>query len=368
MTTYGTGFQARSVAAAAGKSMPCRLHPLLLALVAAVAVVLAVPTAASAHGPVDPIASSYLARIGSVPPGLEAKAVDGDQRMWLEVRRGIAVVVLDYRGAPYLRFSPAGVFVNRNSAMYYLNQAPVALAPPASLGPSTPPHWQRVSWDSSYIWHDGRLHALASVAIAPGAAFVGRWRVPIILDGRRTAITGGLWHASNPPLVWFWPIFVLLACVVAAWRLHRPALDRRLARGLGIAALIALSVAVSGRELHGRPSVSVFQTVELVAVLAFAAWALHRLLFVRHGYFTYFVIAVVALWQGAMLIPTLFYGFVLASEPAFLARAASVLCLGAGISLLLMVFRLAEERDTSPAFDPLGSELETEDDSAWELA
>ena len=88
--------------------------------------------------------------------------MDGDQRMWLRVPAAQTVVVLDYRGAPYLRFSPAGVEVNHNSEMYYLNQTPVAETPPANLTASTPPDWHRVSGGQQYGWHDGRLHALAT--------------------------------------------------------------------------------------------------------------------------------------------------------------------------------------------------------------
>jgi hypothetical protein len=198
-----------------------------LSVAGVVAIACLFPAAAAAHGPIAPIASSYLARVGEAPAGLHAQVIDGDQRMWLRVDRGLTVVVLDYRGAPYLRFSTAGVDVNHNSSMYYLNQTPVGLTPPSNLTATTPPRWESVSGGDTYNWHDGRLHALASVALAPGVSFVGRWRVPILVDGRREAITGGLWHADNPSLVWLWPIVVLLACVLAAWRLHRPSLDRR---------------------------------------------------------------------------------------------------------------------------------------------
>jgi hypothetical protein len=76
------------------------------------------PGSASAHGPVAPIALDYLARVRSLPEGLDAKVVDGDQRMWLRAPSSETVVVLDYRGAPYVRFSGSGVEVNQNSAMY----------------------------------------------------------------------------------------------------------------------------------------------------------------------------------------------------------------------------------------------------------
>ena len=115
-----------------------------LTFTAACAVLAALPGPAVAHGPVAPIATSYRARIGQLPAGLDAKVVDGDQRLWLRVPPTETVVVLDYRGAPYLRFSRAGVAVNRNSPMYYLNQTP-AEVPPSSLGPRTPPKWSGVT-------------------------------------------------------------------------------------------------------------------------------------------------------------------------------------------------------------------------------
>jgi hypothetical protein len=84
------------------------------ALLVALATVATVPATAQAHGPVAPVASSYLAKIGRAPAGLDARVVDGDQRMWLRVPSSETVVVVDYRGAPYLRFSAAGVEVNQN--------------------------------------------------------------------------------------------------------------------------------------------------------------------------------------------------------------------------------------------------------------
>jgi hypothetical protein len=319
------------------------------------------PATAGAHGPVAPAASSYVATISQVPVGLTAKVVDGDQRMWLRVPAGQTVVVLDYRGAPYLRFSTAGVEVNRNSSMYYLNQTPVAVAPPRNLSAGTPPSWHRVSGGHEYGWHDGRLHALATVAVAPGTRFVGNWRIPLVVDGRQSAISGGLWHAQDPSIVWFWPIAVLLLCVLAAWRLHDRELDARVARILATAALVATGVAAAGQELHGHPGVTAFQLVELAAIYAFIAWGLWRVAFRPRGYFHYLLIALAALLQGLLLIPTLIEGFVLIALPAFVARAATVVCVGAGLALFLLVFRLPERHESK-------GEWEHEREDAWEPA
>jgi hypothetical protein len=311
------------------------------------------PRTAEAHGPVAPVASSYFAKPLQVPPRLEAKVVDGDLRMWLRVPANRTVVVLDYRGAPYLRFSPAGVAVNHNSTMYYLNQTPFAQTPPANLTPRTPPSWHRVSGGHAYEWHDGRLHALASVALTPGASFVGRWELPLRVDGRLTAIDGGLWHADNPSIVWFWPILVVVACVLAAWRLRRRRLDELIARTLALVGLLGVAVAGLGVQLHGRPGVSVFHMVELAFILAFVGWGLWRALLHGPRYFSAFLIAVGAVWAGGVLVPTLLHGFVLIALPAFVARTVTVVCLASGVGLLLLVFRLFDDDDRGAA----GSEL-----------
>ena len=320
---------------------------------------------AEAHGPVAPIATTYLARVARLPAGLQALVIDGDQRLWLRASPSEMVVVLDYRGAPYLRFSRSGVDVNQNSAMYYLNQTPIAETPPSNLSTTTPPDWQRVSGAHDYGWHDGRLHALATVALSPGASYVGRWRIPVLVDGRLGSISGGLWHADAPSIVWFWPIVVLLACVLAARRVRRNALDALVARVLAMAALIAIAIAGVGRELHGRPSVSASQLATFAVIVAFVAWGLRRALLKRLGYFWLFAVSFVAIWEGVELIPTLVNGFVLAAMPAFMARTAAVICLGSGAGLLLLAYRLAEQAE--PESSPTGHSdaNEAEDHMAW---
>ena len=202
-----------------------RLPRRLLALGIAVFILaLLAPAAAQAHGPVDPSGSTYLARITHVPAGLQAKAIDGDLRLWMRASPSLNVYVIDYRGARYLHFGPRGVWVNENSAMYFLNQIP-PVTPSTDLGPDTRPDWHRVTTGHTYVWHDGRLHALATTAHAPGERFVGDWSVPLRIDGAAAAIRGGLYYAPPPSPVWFWPVAVVLGCVLAGVRLRRPALD-----------------------------------------------------------------------------------------------------------------------------------------------
>ncbi|HEY1593448.1 MAG TPA: hypothetical protein VGF81_16740 [Solirubrobacteraceae bacterium] len=320
----------------------------LQAALVAILVVMSLPAAAQAHGPLAPYGSSYLARVASTPPGTEAKATDGDQRMWLRVPANEPVIVFDYRGAPYLRFSVGGVAVNRNSAMFYLNQNP-AQNPPPGLSPAAPPRWQRVTGAHAYSWHDGRLHALAAVALRPGATFVGIWRIPISLDGRRTAISGGLWHADNPSIVWFWPIVVLLACALAVARARRHSLEAVVSRALVLVALAATGTLAAGAELYGRPDVVAGQLVVLGLVLAFVGYGLVRVLLGRAGGFHLFVISFVALWAGGALVTVLVNGFVLMAVPAFIARTAVVLALGCGGGLFVMLLGRMDRTEEEPA-------------------
>ncbi len=111
---------------------------------------------------------------------------------------------------------------------------------------------------------------------------------------------------------------------------------------LAITALIVVAIAGLGLELHGRPTVTPFQLVELAAILAFVGWGFSQVLFRAPGYFTCFLIGIAALWAGGEMVTTLLYGFVLLPLPAFSARLVTVLCLGTGAALIPLVFRLAD--------------------------
>lgn len=152
-------------------------------------------------------------------------------------------------------------------------------------------------------------------------------------------ISGGLYYTGGPSIVWFWPILVMMACTLAATRLRRERLDARLARLLAAGALAAAIVAGVGRELHGRPGVSLLQVFTFGVIVAFVLWVARQLLRHRETYFTFFVVACLVIWEGVNLLPTLWNGFVLAAVPAFAARAACVIGLGCGLGLLIVSSR-----------------------------
>ena len=345
--------------------MPGRL---LASAMAAFVLTLVAPAAAQAHGPVDPSGSTYLARVTHVPMGLEADAIDGDLRLWMRASSSLNVYVLDYRGSPYLHFDREGVWVNQNSSMYFLNQIP-PVTPSTDLGAGTRPDWHRVTSGHTYVWHDGRLHAGATQARLPGTRFAGAWSVPLRIDGTAAAIRGGLYYAPPPSPVWFWPIAVVLGCVLAGVRVRRPALDRRLARICGAVALTGFVVASIGHQLHGRPTVTTGNllalAVELIAA-AVAVWALYAR---DPRWLVLAAIAALALWQGVSQIAVLEDGWVLSALPAVIARVAVAACLAGGVGLIPLVLTGAERAARARGPDAGGAPApddEWEGDEAWE--
>jgi hypothetical protein len=297
------------------------------------------PASATAHGAVDPVASSYLAVTRVVPANLTAKVVDGDSRLWLRAPGGESVFVYDYQGAPYLHFVNGRIWANQNSQMYYFNETPPE-TPPLTLRRDARPQWVQVGSGSSYEWHDGRLQALAVESVAPGASYVGAWRIPLLVDGRHTVVSGTLWYRGAPSIVWFWPIVILVLCVAAAWRLRDIRIDGAVGGIVASLALLGIVLAAIGRGFHGRPGLSGFGVFEFVVVVALAGWAAWRMAGRRPPAPTFFVIAAVAFWEGLTLLPTLLHGYVLLAVPPFIGRLATVICLGSAIAILPPAVRL----------------------------
>ncbi len=302
----------------------------------------ALPRTALADGPVTPTATNYFARVTHVPAGVQAQAVNAYLNLWVRVPATAHVTILDFRGAPWVRFTPDGVAVNHNSQEYYLSQVPVPAVPPLGLTRTTPPHWVMVSRGHSYIWREGRMHALATIALTPGQNYVGQWRIPLVVNGRRGTISGGLWHRGSPSIVWFWPVLVLLVCALAAWRLRSPEFDRRLSLRLALLLLVLVAVGMGGKYLHGSPSVSPGNVALLLAMLAVLGAVAGRLLGGRFGGPLLLLVAVIALWAGLTLLPVLTHGYALVVLPLFLVRTIAAILLGGALSLALFGVRMLD--------------------------
>jgi hypothetical protein len=101
--------------------------------------------------------------------------------------------VLDDTGMPFLRIGPNGVEGNVNARALYTTYSPAAV-PPAAAG-SNEPRWQQVRSEPSFGWFESRVDP-ARAALPPSviaeqrAADVGRWEIPLRLDGTPVLLAG----------------------------------------------------------------------------------------------------------------------------------------------------------------------------------
>ncbi len=324
-----------------------------LALATAVFAAVLLPATAYAHvGRTPPAATDYLARISSLPSGLEARIVDGDQAIWMRAKSSLTVIVTGLRGEPYLRFSSAGVAVNTRSATWFLNRVYPQVVP-RGVASTTPPEWKTLTSRHWWTWHDGRLHTPALSAHPSGNVYLGRWVVPLVVDGRGTAIRGGLWQSAPASLLWFWPLLVVAACIPALLKLREARLEAQVGAALAGVALVAATVARLGRELYGRPTVSAWQLV-LVGVTCIVAVALVALY--SHPVWRPIggiVIGIAAAAQGLELVSALRDGWVLAAIPVWLERSATGVSLAAGVALVVVSLSPGLPRDPEPEQEPL---------------
>jgi hypothetical protein len=306
-----------------------------VALIAgALILLLTMPASAWAHGAIDPEASVDLARITHAPQGVQVRMVDGDLRLWMSAPRTTRITVFDYQGAPFLRYTPQGVWTNESSPMFYLNLNP-PITPSITLTAHTPASWHLVTHAHSYEWHDGRIAALAENLSAPNARVLGHWTVPLRVDGRAATLGGILYHSPRPSLAWLWPAVVLLLILPALLRLRDPATERRVARAVAAVTVAAVFAASIGAGLHERPGLSGSLLGVMVVELALAGWAAWRLGRGRTDALTIAVVAVLALYRAIAGISVLWRGYVLLAIPATVGRIAISVCLAGGISLVV---------------------------------
>ena len=239
----------------------------LLVAGAAVVAALVLPGAALAHvGKSAPVATNFDAEISGVEPpssAVEAKVVDGDRALWLRVRANATVLIPGAEGEPLLRFDRAGVFVNLRSLTAQSDRIDrFELRPDPN--PHAAPLWHRLNSGHSYLWHEHRLHALEPLARRHGTTtVVGRWSVPLLIDGKRHALAGVLVY-HPPGSAWPW---ILLACALAATSAAALAVSSLAARRMAVLAALAAVLLIwavrIGRELYGRPTIGATGYVEI---------------------------------------------------------------------------------------------------------
>jgi hypothetical protein len=297
----------------------------LAALSIAVVACLAAAPPAAAHSRAPTLALDYrLEPSGAQPEGVHVEIVDGDRALRVGVAPPHRLVVRGLLGEPMLRFGPGGVWVNGASPTAHSDRLVRSDA-----------GWTRLTPGRTLLWHDHRLTPPAGLRPGAGAA----WALPVVVDGRRAALTGTFTRVARPPL---WPWLVAGLVAVVALVLHAKATPRRrAATATALAALAAAAaLAASAAFATGDAIVKSTEWIEVgsaavLAVLAAAALALGNSSFRTWAAMT---VGVVAGALGLGSLSVFVHGVVISSLPAAVVRlATAVAFLGGTAAVVLAV-------------------------------
>ena len=276
--------------------------------VLAVAGGLLVPSTAAAHLRSGTMAADYRARVTSPPsPAFAARVYQSDRALHVVVRPGHTLVVLGYLGEPFLRIDAAGVTV----------------APASPTAAST--HAVSHAGARSATWHDARVQSL------PPGTNRARWSVAIVVDGRRSAITGVVWRVPRPSW-WLWlaAAIAVAAAAVGAGLRAGPERLQTWSVALGAVAATCAVVAAAGFSLseYASPGTWIESADEAIFALAGAAvlaWGPRAARAAAGGGLGLLALAV-GLSKGAVFL----HAVVLSALPGSMCRALVLVAVAAG--------------------------------------
>jgi hypothetical protein len=301
---------------------------------------LATPPAAGAHLRSGVVAEDYLASaapLGPLAGALSLRIYKTDRALALTVRPSHHVTVIGYLGEPFIRVSDAGVLVDETS--------PTAAAAGLVRRPSRArgPNWVLTSPGRRVVWHTASLRGL------PHGIDRAGWQVPLVVDGRRTALRGLIWRVPAPSL---WPWLLLGApFALAVLALVGPLRSRLRSAVVALGALAGAATATVAAAFVFAGSANEGRWVEGAHELGFVlvgAGVLVRgkpnaRMFAAGG------LGLLALAVGLSKVPVLLHGVVLSAFPATLTRlaVAAAVWTGAAASILglIVFFDLLEEPD-----------------------
>ncbi|MQA88171.1 MAG: hypothetical protein GEV03_27010 [Streptosporangiales bacterium] len=160
--------------------------------------------------------TNYRAEVSAVRPATPKVAVTvGVGGQWLRVssRGAEEVVVLGYRGEPFLRLARHRVEVNRSSVTAERTGQLAGSQPPPD--PGAGPRWGELDEGDSVAWPDARIAGGPPPSGTQGVTDTSRlrrWAVPLSVDGQRVTVTGTRVRVEPPPL---WPWLALLGLCAA---------------------------------------------------------------------------------------------------------------------------------------------------------
>ncbi|MGH8908820.1 MAG: hypothetical protein ACRD0K_20580 [Egibacteraceae bacterium] len=322
-------------------------------------------------------ATNYSSRILRTPdlPGVTWRIYNSDEFLGVVNLGGGELVVPSYQSSqgtvPYLRINPQGVFLNRNSSAYFLNQDRLGtLSPPPGVGQGEP-DWVQVSDEPRYAWHDHRIHWMArqdpqQVVGATGTTKVLDWEVPFTYDGQEQLVAGELlWSPGQP--AWLWLLGALAVVAVPALAGLRTRPHDGVWPGLVRPAAVVLAVISVANLVHlvddltatpvplTQSALTAVQTALFIAIGLFGACRAWQ---AREGAFTALAVGAGSIFvgQGLLYVSVLSASQVASVFPGWLTRAVVALSVAQVLPLAFVVF--CGSRETLPP-EPMPAEPAT---------
>ena len=290
------------------------------------------PGVARAHLRSGTVAVDYRASVfNPETPAYSAQIFLSDRALGITIRTGHAITLLGYLREPVFRLDGRGLWVNAASPTAVV----LKLIPKSERAVAPTPRWRLQAGRRSVTWHDARAQGL------PPGVSSGSFRVPLIVDGRPSTLTGELRHFPGPSLwPWLAALLVLLAGGAAPLLLRRRSLVRPAAIWFGLAAAGAAVVILVAFALDAYASPGTWiEGADAIAFLAVGVWAVFRAPAqwrVAGAIWLGLIGLATGLLEGAIF----FHPIVLAVLPATAVRVFAVVSIGAGLdaAALGMVF------------------------------
>ncbi len=175
-------------------------------------------------GPTD--YRSEIIAVNPPTPEISVVVLGGDSFVELTVDPGSEVVVIGYRGEPYLWFQPDGtVLENTLSPSTYLNVERYGTDFPAFADPDAEPEWRQIGTTGRWAWHDHRAHLMQPMppfGTQPGDRILESV-LPLMVDGNEVDVTViSTWEPEPSPVpVWIGGVLGLLAGLTGALLIKR---------------------------------------------------------------------------------------------------------------------------------------------------
>jgi hypothetical protein len=321
------GFVALRIKSAVSTARTLRRPRTVLLLLSLLAV--AAPAPAAAHLRSGAVATDYRASV-RVPPRLRStltvQVYESDRALHLSVLAGHNVVVEGYLGEPLLRIDAAGVAVNVASP----TAAGAGLLKKHEHVSVSSPDWRLRSGRRDVVWNDTRTRAL------PAGVARATWRVPLVVDGTRTRLSGEIWRVPRPsrlPWLGLTAAFLLATSLLLLARRRLPLRQTAVAFGLLAAAAEVVTAAGFALDRYASPGSWIAGGDEAVFT-AVGVWFLVRGSRQAQGPAAA-GLGLLGIFVGASKGAVFVHGDVLSVLPAGGARAAVALAIGTGIVALV---------------------------------